>query len=69
MMEQEKFDFAKRFDDYIDQSSDCIRDVAKQFYAWGLADGRSASRTVIYIPYPVENKKYGKKFETGIQER
>lgn len=68
-MDQEKLDFAKRFDDYIDQSSDCLREVAKQFYEWGLKDGKEQSKVAIYIPYPVENKKYGKKFETGIQER
>lgn len=60
-MNEEKLDFAKRFDDFIDQTPDYVRDIAQQFYEWGMEDAKSR-QAVIFIPYPVESKKYRQKF-------
>jgi len=57
-MPENRPDFAKRFDDYIDETPDYLRETAKLFYDLGLADAEPKCAFVfIPIPIEIENKK------------
>ena len=49
-------DFAKRYDEYIDESPDYIRETAKLFYELGLEDAE-AKLAFIFVPVPFEKEK------------
>ena len=55
-MSDRRPDFAKRFDDYIDETPDYLRETARLFYEMGLEDAE-AKCAFIFIPVPIENKK------------